>query len=316
MLIVFIKVITIFAMTGVGYAANKFKILPDSSATPLTSLLINISTPCLILNSMGGTHLTAGTLRQTLEVLIVSSCVMFLTALFSIPIVKLLRWKPLEDQGCIMAVMTSINTGFLGFPVAKAVFGNKIFYLFVIQNIVLNFYMYSGLIIQLNYGQKTRISAKTMLRSMCTMPMFATLAGCVILFSGVRLPDPVMTFLSTMGDMTIPLSMVLVGVLLGRSHLAKLITNKRLVAVCLIADLFMPAVSFPLVNWLPISAAAKLTCIYAEAFPCAVITAAVAEQQHKNARLLSEGIALSTFFSLGTLPVVTAVLIHTYGGLI
>lgn len=316
MLIVFIKVFTIFAMTGAGYAANKLKVLPDSSAVPLTSLLINISTPCLILNSMGGTRLTAGTLRQTVEVLVVSSCVMFITALLSILIVKIMRWEPAEDQGCVMAILTSINTGFLGFPVAKAVFGNKIFYLFVIQNIILNFYMYSALILQLNYGQKTRISGKTMLRSMCTMPMFATLAGCAILISGIRLPEPVMSFLNTMGDMTIPLSMILVGVLLGKSHLKELITNKRLVIVCLLADLLMPAISFPLVNWLPISPAAKLTCIYAEAFPCAVITAAIAEQQHKNARLISEGIALSTFFSMGTLPVVTAVLMHVYGGLI
>jgi predicted permease len=316
MLIVFIKVFTIFAMTGAGYAANKLKVLPDSSAVPLTSLLINISTPCLIISSMGGTHLTADTLRDTVSVLVVSSCVMFITALISIVIVKILRWKPVEDQGCVMAILTSINTGFLGFPVAKAIFGNKIFYLFVIQNIILNFYMYSALIIQLNYGQKSKVSGKQMLRSMCTMPMFATLAGCVILIARIRLPQPVMTFFSTMGDMTIPLSMILVGVLLGKSHLARLITNKKLVIVCLLADLLMPVISFPLVNWLPISAAAKLTCIYAEAFPCAVITAAIAEQQHKNAQLLSEGIALSTFFSLGTLPLVTAVLMNIYGGLI
>ncbi|MGN1381601.1 MAG: AEC family transporter [Eubacterium sp.] len=316
MLIVFIKVFTIFAMTGVGYAANKLKVLPDESAVPLTSLLINISTPCLIINSMGGTQLTAQTLRDTISVLVVSACVMFITGLLSILIVKILRWKPVEDQGCVMAILTSINTGFLGFPVAKAVFGNKIFYLFVIQNIVLNFYMYSGLIIQLNFGQKSKLSGKQMLRAMCTMPMFATIAGCIILFARIRLPQPVMTFFSTMGDMTIPLSMVLVGVLLGKSHLASLITNKKLVIICLLADLLMPAISYPLVNWLPISAAAKLTCIYAEAFPCAVITAAIAEQQHKNGQLLSEGIALSTFFSLGTLPLVTVVLMHIYGGLI
>ncbi len=316
MLIVFIKVFTIFAMTAVGFAANKTHALPDSSVVPLTSLLINISTPCLVISSMCGTQLTDETVRDTFDVLIFSSIVMLSTAAVSLIIVKVIRWKPLEDQGCIMGILTSLNSGFLGFPVAKAVFGDKIFYLFVIQNVVLNVYMYSVLIMQLNYGQKSKVSGKGMLRAMCTMPMFATIAGCILLFARVKLPGLVMTFFSTMGDMTIPLSMVLVGVLLGKGQLSKLITNKKLVLVCLLADLLMPAIGFLIVNWLPISAAAKLTVIYAEAFPCAVITAAVAEQQHKNARLVSEGIALSTFFSLGTLPIVTMILMRLYGGLI
>lgn len=312
MFIVFIKVLLIFLMTAIGFVANKLHILKDDSAVPLTSLLINISTPCLVIDSLGSAQLDDALLSDTINVLIISAGIMFITALISIPIVKLLRWEPLEDRGCVMAILTSINTGFLGFPVAKAVFGNKIFYLFVIQNIILNFYMYSGLILQLNIGQKSKLHGKALLKAMCTMPMFATIIGCIILFFHIPIPKPILDFFGTMGDMTIPLSMILVGVLLGKSELSRLIRNKKLVIVSLLADILMPLITFPLVNWLPVSADVKLTVVFSESFPCAVITAAIAEQQHKNARLISEGIALSTFFSMFTLPLISSILMNIY----
>ena len=316
MLTVFTKVMTIFVMIGAGYLANKVKILPDQSTPYLTSLLINISTPCLVISSMTAMSLTRETLTETLEVLVVNAACLLITGAVSWVVIKLLRYEPKEDRGILMAVMTSINTGFLGFPVAKAIFGNEIFFLFVIQNINLNIYMYSLQVLQMNYGRKGGVHPKQILRAMATMPMFATILGCVLLFAGIKLPGPVSSFVGTMGDMTIPLSMVLVGVLLGKSPLLTIVRNYKLVIVCLTAEILMPFLTFFLVNWLPITPEAKLTCIYAEEFPCAVLTAAVAEQQHLNGHLASEGVALSTLISLGTLPVVSMILMHLYGGLI
>ena len=73
MLTVFTKVMTIFVMIGAGYLANKMKILPDQSTPYLTSLLINISTPCLVISSMTAMSLTRETLTETLEVLVVNA---------------------------------------------------------------------------------------------------------------------------------------------------------------------------------------------------------------------------------------------------
>ena len=149
----------------------------------------------------------------------VNAACLLITGAVSWVVIKLLRYEPKEDRGILMAVMTSINTGFLGFPVAKAIFGNEIFFLFVIQNINLNIYMYSLQVLQMNYGRKGGVHPKQILRAMATMPMFATILGCVLLFAGIKLPGPVSSFVGTMRDMTIPLSMVLVGVLLGKSPL-------------------------------------------------------------------------------------------------
>ena len=141
----------------------------------------------------------------------------------------------------------------------------------------------------------------------------AAVIGFVMLFCGIHIPSLINEFLTYIGDVTIPLSMIVVGVQLGGSRMREILHNGRLIAISLLSLIGLPFIVFLAVNWLPIYTIAKLILIYGSAFPSAVVIVALAAQEGRNANLAAEGVALTTLLSMATLPIVTVLLSAYYG---
>ncbi|MCQ4635179.1 AEC family transporter [Anaerovorax odorimutans] len=313
MLVILTKIAIIFSMAGVGFIANKAKALPDESNGYLISLLMNITAPCMLLTSITGKELTADTFSATIEVLIGTVIFFLIGMAVSYGIVKLLRIDP-ADQGVYMSILTTVNTGFMGFPVTKAAFGNEALYFMAVSNIILNIYLYSLGLLQINMGSKREFKGlKKTLKPMLNMCSLAAILGIIMLFAGLKLPSFLNELITGIGDITVPLSMIVVGVQLGSSKILSIIRNPKLIGISLINLILWPALTFLAVNWLPLHQMTKLILTYAAAFPTAVIVVALAAKERKNSQLAAEGVALTTLFSMATLPIITMLLSAYYG---
>ena len=104
--------------------------------------------------------------------------------------------------------------------------------------------------------------------------------------------------------------MIVVGVQLSESSIRKMLTNKRLITASLCNVILIPVLTFLAVNWLPLAPESKLILIFAAAFPCAVVSTAIALKE--NAALMAEGVAMTTLLSMGTLPVAAILLMQLY----
>lgn len=311
MLTVFLKIAAIFAMTAIGFIASKTGVLPAESKKYLSNLLLFITSPCMIIGSMTSQTLDAHTFELMIQI-VAGSFIFFLAAMaVSFLIVKLMRCDK-EDAGVLMVIITAVNTGFMGFPVTKAIFGNTYFFLMVIQNIVLNIYIYSMMVYQMNYGFRKKEGLKGMLMPMLNMCTYALIIGLVLMLLKVQLPDILADFINTIGDATIPVSMIVVGVQLSESSIRKMLTNKRLITASLCNVILIPVLTFLAVNWLPLAPESKLILIFAAAFPCAVVSTAIALKENRNAALMAEGVAMTTLLSMGTLPIIAIILTNLY----
>lgn len=311
MLTVFLKIAAIFAMTAIGFIASKTGVLPAESKKYLSNLLLFITSPCMIIGSMTSQTLDAHTFELMIQIVAGSFIFFLATMAVSFLIVKLMRCDK-EDAGVLMVIITAVNTGFMGFPVTKAIFGNTYFFLMVIQNIVLNIYLYSMMVYQMNYGFRKKEGIRGMLMPMMNMCTYALIAGLVFMLLKVRLPDILADFINTIGDATIPVSMIVVGVQLSESSIRKMLTNKRLITASLCNVILIPVLTFLAVNWLPLAPESKLILIFAAAFPCAVVSTAIALKENRNAALMAEGVAMTTLLSMGTLPVAAILLMQLY----
>lgn len=311
MLTVFLKIAAIFAMTAIGFIASKTGVLPAESKKYLSNMLLFITSPCMIIGSMTSQTLDTHTFELMIQI-VAGSFIFFLAAMaVSFLIVKLMRCDK-EDAGVLMVIITAVNTGFMGFPVTKAIFGNTYFFLMVIQNIVLNIYIYSMMVYQMNYGFRKKEGIKGMLMPMLNMCTYALIIGLVLMLLKVQLPDILADFINTIGDATIPVSMIVVGVQLSESSIRKMLTNKRLITASLCNVILIPVLTFLAVNWLPLAPESKLILIFAAAFPCAVVSTAIALKENRNAALMAEGVAMTTLLSMGTLPVTAIILTNLY----
>lgn len=313
MLTVFAKVVVVFSIVGIGYFCNKKGILPSEVETPLVNLLVLITCPCMILSSLSSRTLEPGTLPKTLLVMGVSVAYFIVAPLIALFLTRFLKHTPREDLGIMMVIMTAINSGFMGFPLTKSIFGDDIFFLIVIQNIVLNIYFYSLAIIQINYGHSQSSNIGAALKSIINPNIIAAVAGLLILFTQIKLPGPVLEFLQMVGDVTTPLSMLVVGMRLAKSKLGDMLKNRDLIFSSLINTIAMPVIIFLIINWLPLPQDVKLVTVWATCFPTAVMMVSLSAKEGRNATLAAEGIALTTAISLISLPVMATLLSSYYG---
>ena len=127
----------------------------------------------------------------------------------------------------LASAMTGCNAGFMGLPIASAVFGELVFYYLVIQNIANNLYLFVMSLAQLHHreSEKSSKSLSEKLKPLVNPTSVATIVSLIMLFAGIHLPEYAMDIVSTLGDITIPLSMILVGVQLGGADFKK--TDRR-----------------------------------------------------------------------------------------
>lgn len=317
MALVFGKVLSIFLIVGVGFVANKVGVLPNSANDLMVDLLIKITGPCMVIASIASKELEEDTVFLSIETLLLSIAYFLLfTLLGYLFFGKLLKLKPTEDVAIYTMVLASMNCGFMGFPLTLSLFGNDILYLMVLVNIIHTLYLYPFGSIQLSLsggagGQK--MDARAALRSAINPCTIAAVLGIVILFAKIPLPEVLFSSIEMIGDATVPLSMLLVGMQLGNSNFSRIFKNKALVLTSIMKMFLMPVIMFLLVNWLPIAVNLKVTLIFATCFPSGVAIVPVISMEKRNALLAAEGVALTTLLSMIVIPVSSMLLISWYG---
>ena len=206
----------------------------------------------------------------------------------------------------------------MGFPITLALFGQDILYFMVVHNITLTLYLYTLGPIILSMGsqgpqKKSAFDLRSVLASLLNINTIVAFVSIIMLFAGLHLPALLFESIETIGNATVPISMLLVGVQLGESNPLKIIKNGKLVAISVLKMLLLPVLTFLAVNWLPILPEVKLCMTFAAVFPGAVAAVPVVAIEGKNSLTCAEMVAFTTFLSVATVPLFAAFLMHWYG---
>lgn len=307
MMVILGKIISMFAIVFVGYGSNRLKWLPNESVKYLSNVLINISAPCVMLVSLNNQELTHKTAALAGLILLVTLCMCVLCTVAGFLAVKLLK-IPIDRQGVYVFSLAYSNNGFLGMAVAQTVFGSPGLFVMVIANIVVAVCMYTIGIMTITYGAEGKASLKNSLKAMCNVPLGASLLGLLLFLLPVRLPGMAVDFMSLLGNMMVPLSMLIIGVQLADSGLLYTLKQKSLYGVSLLRLVVIPAIVFPLLLALRLPVMVTAVMTLTAALPPASLGPVITAKYGGNTTLAAGCVSLGTFFSLFSVPVVCGLL--------
>ncbi len=313
MILIFAKIFSVFSISFIGYIANRINWLPADSTKYLSLLLINIASPCLVIYSMSQQELTAETVASVLQaagLMLAALLIASLIAYFTVKIMKV----PAADRGVYQIVLVLTNSGFMGFPLSFAVFGEKGLFLTIIANAVFTLYTYSAGVLMLISGKEEKLTVMTAVRSLFSVPVVTSVIGLVIFAFGIPLPSLLVNFLDTVGGITIPLSMIIIGIQLAESRVGEVLNNKHIYETLILRLAVFPAVLFGILMWLPVSPFVLCIIIFAMAMPSAAITPVLSEIYDVNAKLAAQAVFVTTLFSLISIPI-CAILLNLYLGI-
>lgn len=301
-------IVLLFAVLLIpGYILGKLKLIEKSAMVSFSNILMYIAMPFLVFSKL-----------LEIDMRSVGWCEIAISALMPIftETLLLLLCKVLfrgKDGRSRAMTFCSIfpNCGFLGIPLASAMWPEKpeIVLYISIFNVVSTFLLLTLGVYVLS-GDKSAINFKKSLLSPIT---FAIVIGVVCSYLGVGEQLPyLVTYSSTLAQLTTPLAMTALGVELSALHLIRMWKSMGIVWTSLLKLCVAPLLAFAVVALLRFVLGVGLEdgIVYAMLISCAVSTAASAPAMAKKYGADSEYAATLTLANT-LLCVITLPLLYT-----
>jgi predicted permease len=199
--------ILILSMFAVGYLFARLKALPENAADVLNRVVLYLCLPAAVLLSIPQLHFEWRLLGLVLTPWLVGFLAVGLVTLCS----RLLRFR--RDEYAVLLLCVALgNTGFIGYPMVRALMGGHAQAYAVIYDQFGTFLMLStyGLFVCARFGGKVPPTFSIILGRIARFPpAWALLAGLVLMPADP--PEWLARTLKTLADAMLPLVMLAVG---------------------------------------------------------------------------------------------------------
>ena len=137
--------------------------------------------------------------------------------------------------------------------------------------------------------------------------VIACIAAMLLYFLQAPVPSFLQAFITNLGNLTAPLSMMIIGASLAQMPLKELFLDKKLLLFSLVKLLLLPAVWMIMVNRVAEQEILRGVCLVMMATPAGSMTAMLAQQYGGDYETASRGVALTTVLSVITMPLLAAI---------
>ena len=211
-----------------------------------------------------------------------------------------------KNKNAIIAIASiSGNVGFFGLPLIKALFPNnpEVACYSCTFTLSMNILMYTVGIFILT-GDKKYVSLKKALINPATIGMIIALP-LFIFGLGKYLPQALTDCAQMLGKLTTPLCMIILGARLATMSFKNVFLSKTAYLVCLVKLIIFPLICYACVYFLPIAYTFKASILILSATPCASMVLNLAEIYKAQPQNAANSALLSNLLCILTLPLIT-----------
>ena len=298
---VFGEMLVILFAIAAGFAANRLGYLGGETDQRISKLLLNITMPAMIVAAVitGEELPDLGTILSILEV----SVVFYLLAFaFVLLVPRFLPGTP-GQKGVWRYALAFPNVGFIGYPVAVALFGGGA--LFYAAVLALPFNLLSFSLGPLLLAGAARFRWKQLFAP-CIV---ASVLGLVLALTRLRPPALVGEMLDFVGGITVPLSLLVVGSLLAGMPAGQVFRSPKLWLLTVLRLLVLPAALWLILRPMDLEYLVMGIAVTQMAMPVAVNGTLLSMEYGGDTEGMAQITFLSTIASIVTIPVIAALLL-------
>lgn len=300
------ELIVLVIVMAVGAVFGRRGLLDEKCTGYLNGVVMKIAFPALILASMDK-DFTTELLRNSLGLVVISACCFGAVIVF-LEIWRKLSKRPEKELGMLQFLVIFGNTAFMGYPVISAIYGDTGVFYASMFNLMHNFVCFSYGLMLLKRDRKT--SAKQLFGN---VGFIATVIGFLIFIIPGTLPYVIHRPLEWVGNLTIPICLLIVGAKLGRAKPRDLVRPASIWMTSLIRLVAFPAVLLAVLGALHLNEywIAIPTIIFGT--PVALTAAAFAAEYGNDEYTVGKAVALSNLLAVVTMPIVVSAVMMVLG---
>jgi len=241
----------LFIMIALGFALYKTKIIGTAGIEQMTGVLLWGVTPCLLVKVFSQSY------SESMAVSLLWSLVFALVFMLCALGINLFLWKkqPLKDRGVLRFASVFSNCGFMGIPLAAAVYGHEGAAFASIFLIAFNLTQWTAGFAVMSGG---RPKLKKLMLNPGVIGLFVSLP--IFIFK-IKLPNIIMSPVSAVADMNTPLAMIVIGGFLARTNIGNAMRDWRIYALAALRLVVFPLSALALLYVLPLPLSPVTTTI-------------------------------------------------------
>lgn len=290
------KVGVMLVLILVGYVVTKKGILTDRGTSEVNTLLLQIVTPCLIINSF----LTSEDTLSVMELLLSVATSALAIALSIGMSLLFFRKEPDNRKKVLRFAVAFSNAGFMGLPLVEGIVGSKGVMYGSFFIVVFNLFCWTYGFRLMSGGQK--MSWKVLLLN---PGIIGLIFGLPIYFLDLHLPIVISEPIGFLAGLNTPLAMMIIGSYVAKVDLHSFVSDPAVYKVAFLRLLAAPLVFLLCLVVIRPEPNLFITSIIQASCPVAANTVLFAVQYKCDSPLASKTVAVSTVLSVITIPLLT-----------
>ena len=296
------QLIQLFLLILLGYLLYKTGLINQASNQSLTRLVLQVTMPCMVLDSV--LQQTGERDIRTVGFVFLLAVIYYLAMPFVSCLLCILLRLPKKSRGVYMFMSVFENIGFMGIPLINAIYGPTGVLYTAVFNIIFNLaaFGYGPWMISIGAGAATRFS----LRDVLSPGSLVSLLAILLYFTGISLPSILAGPIGSVGAMTTPLAMILIGSTLATMKLGDVFRDIHVYPYILVRQVVLPLLIFPALKGAIQDKMVLGVFFILFIMPAASNCVLFATNYHNDEALAARTVFISTLLCIITIPLLVA----------
>ena len=291
--------VVLFIIVILGYVACKLGYMGDKFDKKLSSIVVDITCPLLVLSSVMGDELPDRTL--ILPLLGVGFLTYILLLVFGFWVPRLIT-KNHDDQGMIGFALMFANVGFIGYPIVSSIFGPHAVFYAALLNMPNTFFIFTAgvMLIKGEYSLK-QFNPKVLV----SPAMLGAFLAAIIVALGIHTPDIIARPVTMVGNITMPAALMIIGSSMAKLPIREIIGSPKVYITALLRLTIVPLSIYFLFKACGVSDLVNNINTVVIAMPVASFGTMFCQKYGRNPSLITETTFITTLGSIITIPLIT-----------
>ena len=303
-MVVFQTMLKLFLLLILGFVLFKCHIFDEYTNKKISALIVNVASPMLIISSIAGVE---GSNKSIVFLMIGAGILMYIGFIILGKIINRIFPFPKKDWPVYECMVVFANTGFMGYPVLLDVFGQEAVFYASLIHMAFNFFVYTYAIMCLTKGDDSEF--KLNFKQLLTPGIILIFVGIFIYLFDIQLPSVLMDTINSVGSLTAPLSMMMIGSSLAVYPIKDSFTDWRSYVFAFVRLMIIPFVTMLICRLIHIDPYYANITIITNAMPVGSMVLMLATQYNANVKIVTRNIVVSTLLSVITIPIVVATML-------
>lgn len=298
------QMLILFLLMATGYLCYKINIISEDGTKSLNSLVVNVGNPAMILVACTGDSVVNKHDLLVMAPLIIGIYTALI--LISMIIPKILRVEK-KKAGTYQVMTIFANIGFMGYPIIAALYGKGAVLLASLFGIPYNILIYSFGVALMSQSEDSSLKDMLSFKKIVNVGFVTSMFTLAVVIFELHVPDIIAETVTHLGNMAVPVSMIVIGTSLAKMNLLDLFTDKKLILFSAIRLLLVPLLFVTVIRQFIDNPLILGICMIQLSTPVGSMVALLAKEYDGDAMLAAKGVTLSTVLSVITIPIVATI---------